>query len=208
MKLYSAIMAVSLGIAQAVCSAQEFSANVILHDANGPAASAASDSSSQSHSRIFVSNEKLRLEMHGHAATVLLVNGAEHTAYAMFPAKKEYQPLAGGPSEYFRTQDAENACPDWQKASIQKLDCEKVGHEVLDGRQTVKYRNKTASADAVSTVWIDVALKFVIKWEGAGAGAQLQDIQEAKQAEDLFILPSDYDLPKPKKGTNKGFSHK
>jgi hypothetical protein len=71
----------------------------------------------------------------------------------------------------------------------------------------VKYRNKIASDDAISTVWIDVALKFVIKWNGVGAGAQLQDIQGAKQAEDLFAMPSDYDAPKPKKGTNKGFSH-
>jgi hypothetical protein len=206
MKYFSALLAFSLGMAQAVCSGQEFSANVIRSDGNDSAGSAASDTS-HNLSRLFVSNDKLRLEMGGPTGTVLLVNGAEHTAYAIFPAKKEYQPLAGGPSEYFRTHDAENACPDWQKVSVQKLDCEKVGSDVLNGRHTVKYRNKTASNEAVSTVWIDVALKFVIKWEGAGAGAQLKDIQEAKQAEDLFVLPSDYDVPKPKKGTNKGFSH-
>ncbi len=170
MKLNAACLAVILllGVAPAVCPAQDFSADVVYIDGK--------------------------------------VNAADQTAFALIPAKKEYEPLAGGLSEYFRVSDAEDACPDWQKAAAQKVDCEKVGHEVVDGRQTVKYRNKLASDVAISAVWIDLGVKFVIKWEGAGTGVELRNIQEAKQAADLFTLPSDYEVPKPRKGASKGFS--
>ena len=170
-----------------------------LSTANVNAASPKAGASGHDLSRLFVSDDKIRLEVGGSARTVLLLNAAEQTAYALFPAKKEYEPLAGGVSEYFRVSDAENACPDWQKSSTQKIDCEKSGHEVVNGRQTVKYRNKGASDVAISAVWIDLKLKFVVKWEGAGSGVEVRNIQEGKQAADLFTLPSDYDIPKPGK---------
>jgi hypothetical protein len=150
----------------------------------------------------------MRLETRGLVGTILLVNGEEQTAFALFPSKKEYEPVVGGLSEYFRVKDAENACSDWQSAAAQKIYCEKVGHEVMDGRQTVKYVNKGASDAAISAVWIDVAVKFVVKWEGAGTGVELRNILEAQQAADLFILPDDYEVPKPRKGSNKGFSNR
>jgi hypothetical protein len=140
------------------------------------------------------------------SALFSLVNGEEQTAFALFPSKKEYQPLDGGLSEYFRVRDSENACPDWQRSAAQKIDCEKVGHEVVDGRRTVKYQNKTASDDTISAIWIDTGLRFVVKWEGASSGGELHNLREAQQATDLFTLPSDYAIPKPRKGTNKGFS--
>jgi hypothetical protein len=137
-----------------------------------------------------------------------LVNRGEQTSVALFPARKAYQPLAAGPSQYFRVENAEDACPDWQKASDQKIVCEKVGQEVVDGRQTVKYHNKNSSSDATAAVWIDLTLKFVVKWEGADTGAELHNIQVAQQAADLFAVPSAYKLLKPQKGSSKGFSQR
>ena len=208
MKLNGAYLAVILllGAAPAVCPAQDFSAEVVFVDGN-VAAPAKTDTPGHNLSRLFVSEDKFRLEVGGSTRTVVLVNAAEQTGYALFPAKKEYEPLAGGLSEYFRVRDAENVCSDWQKSSAQKIDCERVGHEIVDGRQTVKYRNKSASDVAISAVWIDLKLRFVVKWQGTGSGAELRNIQEGKQAADLFTLPSDYDITKPRKGTNKGFSH-
>jgi hypothetical protein len=193
-----------LGSGPALCSAQDFSADIVYL----PGASAGAEISKQNSSRIFVSNEKMRLETRGSAETILLVNGPEQEAFALLPATKEYEPLAGGPAEYFQVRDAENACPDWQKAAVQKIDCEKVGHELLDGRQTVKYKNTSVSGDSVSAVWIDLSLKFVVKWEGAGTGVELHNIQEARQPAELFELPQDYQISRPRKGTNKGFSHR
>lgn len=192
-----------LGVVPAVCRAQDFSADVAyLPTGNGAVTSA------HNPSKLYVSKDKIRLETRGPAGAILLVNEGEQTAFALSPAKKEYQPLAGGLSEYFSVKDAENACPDWQSAAVQKINCDKVGHEVVDGRQTVKYQNKGASDIAIVAVWIDLRLKFVVKWEGAGTGVELHNIQEAQQAADLFTLPSDYEIAKPRKGTSKGFSNR
>ena len=196
-----------LGLIPSFCQAQEFSADVVYVISSQPdAASAGTGNSSRPSSKLYVSKDKMRIETHGLTETVLLVNGGEHPALALFPAKKEYQPLATGPSEYFRVQDAENACPDWQKAAEQKIVCEKVGHEVVDGRQAVKYKNKSVSDAATAAVWIDLALKFVVKWEGADTGAELRNIKEEQQAANLFAVPSDYKPLKPLKATHKGFS--
>jgi hypothetical protein len=209
MKLRAASVAVRLilGLVPAVCVAQDFSADVVYFSAGRSGeASQRTETLVHSPSRLYVSEDKMRLETRGLSGTVLVVDGAEQAAYALSPAKKEYEPLAGGLPEYFRARDVENACPDWQRAAGQKIDCEKVGHEVVDGRQAVKYRNKGATDVAISAVWIDVHVKFVVKWEGAGTGVELRNIQEARQASDLFTLPPDYEVPKPRKGTNKGFS--
>src|SRR4051812_41510492 len=210
MKLNAGYLAVMLLLcmASAACPAQNFSADVISINGNVNAASSKTDTPGHDLSRVFVGEDKIRLELAGSTRTILLLNAAEQSAYALFPAKKEYEPLAGGLSEYFRVSDPENACPDWQKSSAQKIDCQKVGHEVVDGRQTVKYRNSIASDVSTSAVWIDSKLKFVVKWEGAGSGVELRNIQEGKQPTDLFILPPDYDVSKPRKGSNKGFSHR
>jgi hypothetical protein len=208
MKLTATSLAATflLGLIPSVCHAQEFSADVEYlatskQDASPPGTRISPDPSS----KLYVSKDKMRLETHGLTDTILVVNG-EHNAVALFPLKKEYQPLPSGPSEYFRVENAEDACSDWQKAADQKIVCEKVGQEVVDGRQAVKYRNKGASGAATDAVWIDSALKFVVKWEGAGTGAELRNIKEAQQAADLFAVPSDYKVLKPQRAKHKGFS--
>ncbi len=202
-------MALVLGPIPVAFAAQDFSADVIYSASEKTASDAAGVGNSiHASSKLYVSKDKMRLETRGSMGTILLVNGDEQMTYALLPSKKEYEPVAAGLSEYFRVKDAENACSDWQNAAVQKIDCEKVGHEVVDGRPTVKYRNKGASDAAISAVWIDVEVKFVVKWQGAGTGVELRNIQEGQQAADLFTLPADYEITKPRKGTNKGFSNR
>lgn len=194
------------GLIPAACQAQDFSADVMYAASDKPGTvSSGAATSSHTPSKIYVSKEKMRLETRGFSGTILLVDGAEHTAVALFPLRKEYQYLNAGPSEYFRVQDADNACPDWQKAGEQKIICEKVGPEVVDGRQTVKYRNKGASGNsAIAAIWVDPALHFVVKWEDANAGAELHNIKEGQQSADLFTVPSNYEALKPLKKAPKG----
>jgi hypothetical protein len=203
------VAAFLLGASPVVCQAQDFSADVVYFTANqSHAASAGTASPPHRSSKLYVGPDNIRLETRGLTETILLVTGQDRTTLALFPARKEYQALAAGPSEYFRARDAEDACPDWQKASDQKISCEKVGHETVDGRKAVKYQNKRASEDATGAVWIDPSLKFVIKWEGAHVGAELRNIKEAPQAADLFAVPSDYDVLKPSKAKPKGFGQR
>ena len=203
---FAVILAMSL--IPALGRAQDFSADVVyLPRAASAALRSGTDGSGHNPSKLYVSNGKMRLETHGLISTILLVNRDEESAYAVFPSKKEYEPLAGGLSEYFPVKDVENACPDWQKAAGQQISCEKVGYEVIGGRQTVKYKNKNASDFSTSAVWIDSVLKFVVKWEGANTCAELRNIHEGQQATDLFILPSGYSTVQPRKSANnKGFS--
>jgi hypothetical protein len=190
-----------LGLLPAFCRAQNFSADVVYAATSTSSATSATKAAPRPQpSKLYVSKDKMRLETRGVTGTVLLVNLEEHTAVALFPADKTYQPLNAAPSEYFRVQNAEEACPDWQKAREQKIVCEKVGHEVVDGHETVKYVNKKASADgAASAVWIDTILNFVIKWEGPNAGAELRNIKEEQPSADLFRIPAGYEIPRPRR---------
>ena len=97
-------------------------------------------------------------------------------------------------------EDPENVCPDWQKATGQKIVCQKVGHEVVDGRQTVKYQNKSTSAgDSTSAVWIDLTLNFPVKWENPNISAELRNIKVGPQSAELFATPDDYGVLRPGK---------
>jgi hypothetical protein len=202
MKLKAASLAATflLGLIPAVCHAQDFSADVMYSGTSTSAAPSTTATSPHHSSKLYVSKDKMRLETRGLTATILLVNAEEHTAVALFPSQKAYQPLAAAPSEYFRVQNAEEACSDWQKATDQKIVCEKVGHEVVDGRQTVKYVNKSALADgAASAVWIDPTLSFVVKWGSPNSGAELRNIKEEQQSADLFVIPQGYELLRPRR---------
>ena len=96
-----------LGLIPAVCPAQDFSADVVYLATSKPDAPSGGAETSDHHpSKLYVSRGKMRLETRGLRGTILLVNGAEQTAFALFPAQKEYQPVAGGLSEYFRVEDA------------------------------------------------------------------------------------------------------
>lgn len=194
-----------LGLTPAVCRTQEFSGDVVYASSKPVAPTTGRAESSHRSSKLYVSKDKMRLETTGLSTTILLVNGEVRTTVALFPAQKAYQPLALGLSEYFRVADVENACADWQKAADRKFVCEKVGHEAVAERQTVKYQNKSSPADDSATmVWIDPALKFVIKWENATTGAELRNIKEGPQAADLFVVPASYELLKPMKKAPRG----
>jgi hypothetical protein len=196
-----------LALSPGFCAAQDFSADVFYLPADTRnAASDVASTSAHSPSKLYVSSGKIRLDTRGPDGAVLIVNEEKEGTFALFPAKKQYERLDGGPSEYFRVVDTENACPDWERAAAQKISCERVGDEIVNGRNTVKYRNTRGSDVPVSSVWIDVATKFVVKWEGVGTAVELRGIVEGKQASDLFLLPPDYDIPKPRKGANKGFA--
>jgi len=196
-----------LGLIPAACHAQEFSADVVYLAINKPdAPSTGTGTSPRLSSKLYVSKDKIRLETNGITGTILLADRTEHTAVALQPKKKAYQPLGSGPSEYFRAENTDDACPSWQSVAEQKIVCEKVGPEVVNGREAVKYQNKGTSEAATAAVWVDKALKFVIKWEAAGIGAELRNIKEEQQAADLFAVPSDYKIAAPQKATSKGFS--
>lgn len=201
--------ALFVSLISAISQAQEFSADVVYLDTNHlNAAATGRVNASHASSRLYVSRDKIRLETNGLTGTILLADRREHTAVALQPKKKAYQYLVSAPSEYFPVENADDGCANWRSFAEQKIVCEKVGPEVVNGRETVKYQNKSAVDDVTAAVWVDKALKFVIKWQAASAGAELRNIKEERQVADLFAVPSDYTIAAPQKATSKGFSHR
>ena len=194
-------MLVCLG--SALCHAQDFSANVVYFEVPRIAGA----KSPQAPSKLYVSKDKIRLQTYGFTDAILLVNGAEHSTVALYPSRKIYQQLAGS-SQYFRVENANDACADWQKATDQKIACEKAGEEEVNSRHTVKYLNKDAKGGSTSAVWVDADLKFVVKWETATTGAELRGIKEEKLSSEMFIVPDEYKLMMPQKGSSKGSSRR
>ncbi len=208
-KTTTLIAALFVSLISTISQAQEFSADVVYLDTrnlNGPG----NESANAAHpsSKLYVSKDKIRLETNGLTGTILLADISEHSAVALQPKKKAYARLSSAPSQYFRVESADDACAQWQSVAEQKIVCEKVGPEVIDGREAVKYQNKGTLEAATTAVWVDKALKFVIKWQAAGSGAKLRNIKEGQQAADLFTVPSDYKIPPPQKAISKGFSKK
>ena len=207
-KAITLVAALVLALMSTTTQAQEFSANVVYFDTNVKAPADASAGAAHPTSKLYVSGDKIRLETNGITGIVLLTDRQEHTAVALQPGRKFFEPLASGPSQYFRVENPDDACPAWQSVADQKIVCEKVGPETVNGRETMKYQNKSVSETAITAVWIDKTLKFVIKWQSAGTGAELRNIKEEKLAADLFAVPSNYKLASPQKGSSKGFSRK
>lgn len=190
-----------VALTSAISHAQEFSADVVYLEPNG------SVSAAHAASKLSVSKDKFRLDTNGFTGNVLLVNRGDQTAFVLQPKRKTYQALANGPSEYFRAENPDDACDSWQKSSEQKIVCKKVDSETVNGRDAVKYENNATTPGATTAVWIDKALKFVIKWQAADTAAELRNIKEGPQAADLFAVPADFKAASPQKGS-KGFSHR
>jgi hypothetical protein len=195
-----------LGLIPAACHAQEFSADVVYLAINKPdAPSTGTGTSPHPSSKLYVSKDKMRLEARGLAETILLVNAGEHTVVALFPARKAYGPLPSGPSQYFRVENADDACPDWQKHADQKIVCEKVGNDMVDGRKTVKYKRPTTNSEA-DYIWVDPKLNYVIKWHMDKTAAELRNIAEGPQSADLFVIPQGYEPLRPSKKQSRSTS--
>jgi len=178
--------------------AQEFSADVVYSNTVKQAdAGSAKAAAMPPSTRIFVSKDRMRLELRGMINQVMLVDVEKPEAYTLYPNQKAYSPLGSMPPQYFWVTDAENACGDWQKAVGKEISCQKVGPETVDGRSAIKYKGEGPAGQ--EHVWVDTKLKFVIKWDADNAGAELHNVKEAPQADQLFQIPADYEVLQPKK---------
>jgi hypothetical protein len=198
------IPVVLLALLPAIVAAQEFSADVVFT----PVASKPDGAGGRPavptvpSARLYVNKEQMRFESRGVTGQTLLVDDANQTTVALFPREKTYEPLGSRPGEYFRVSDAAQACPDWQKAVGKKIDCKKVGREVIDGRSSVKY-SRHLGGNSTEYVWIDRKLNFVIKWRTALTEAQLRNIQEGPQSAELFAVPENYRILTPRKSRTR-----
>jgi hypothetical protein len=102
----------------------------------------------------------MRLETHGPADTILLVNGGRANPGRPVPSKEGLSASSYWAPGVFLGAGGLECQSRLGKASDHNIVCEKVGPEVVDSRPTVKYQNKGASDEAAAAVWIDVPLKY------------------------------------------------
>lgn len=152
---------------------QEFSADLVTTHASGGGVTA----------KIFVGKDKVRIEpqqnggMGGMGGGAVIMDMSTQTSVILMPERHMYvETLPGhGPQHavaFFRPDDIDNACADWLKLARKPGgSCKKIGHESVNGRDTVKYEGTSAGGDP-GDVWLDTKLKFVVKWLEAMAGAR------------------------------------
>jgi hypothetical protein len=191
---------VVLALMPAIGAAQLLSADVVFTPVAGKPETGAARAVAPTvrSARLYVNKDQMRFESRGVTEQTMIVDDANQTTVVLFPKEKSYQPLGSRPPEYFRVSDAEEACPDWQKAIGQKISCKKCGSEVVDGRNSVKY-SRRSSDGSDEYIWIDSKLNFVIKWRTRETEAQLINIMEGPQSAELFAVPQNYALVRPRK---------
>ncbi len=165
--------------------AQQFSADLVRLKPEGAAPS-----------KVFVSGDRMRFEAgSGTHLSVVIANLKQQTGYLILPDDKTYTMLAPGQISptvpFFLLADPENACAAWEMAVKKPGTCTKVGDETINGRLAVKYNGVARNGDHGS-LWVDGKLRFVIKWEGQSASAELRNIKEGPQSVMLFELPKGY----------------
>ncbi len=175
--------------AQFAVSQTEFSADVVDNQRAGKGLT-----------KVYFGKDKMRFEATGsdNGGGAFIMNLATQSYMVMMAKQHMYMEMPASAMEnrgmftFFKSGDVENACGDWLKLSANKGGtCHKVGHETVNGRETVKYEGTNSNGEA-RTVWLDSKVRFPVKWEGKNDSGELRNIQEGPQPASLFDPPSDY----------------
>ncbi|HEY6763900.1 MAG TPA: hypothetical protein VI386_03945 [Candidatus Sulfotelmatobacter sp.] len=159
------------------------------------------DAGAANQAKIFFGKDKIRIEApdkNGRGPGAFIVNFKTHTSLVLMAQQHMYMEMPQqsmeqkGMYSFFETGDVENACADWLKMKHNEGgSCHKVGHETVNGRETVKYEGTSSSGEA-NSIWLDPKLRFPVKWRGKDRGGELRNIQEGDQPASLFEPPSYY----------------
>jgi hypothetical protein len=186
------IVALSVVSTRAIAQT-EFSADVVTTKQSGSSVAM----------KLYLGKDKMRIESMDQGREnqgVGILNFSTQTVIVLMKQQQKYMemPAAQSPGQrlmynFFQTGDVENACGDWQKiARNQSGTCHKVGHETVNGRNTVKYEGTNSKGES-GYFWLDPQLRFPVKWqEKDNSGGELRNIQEGPQPASLFQVPAGY----------------
>ncbi len=183
---------VSLLAVAGVASAGEFSADIVSRDASGAMTGTAA--------RLYVSNDKVRIETSDATAGYFLSDGATATALFVRPGQQVFMDAKQSTrlTRIFLPVDPANPCLQWQAAAKNAgvaaaggdWHCEHAATSSVT--DTVEYT--VSSPDGESTRrWIATALQFPVKLRASdGTTLTLEHIQLQAQAAALFSVPTGY----------------
>jgi hypothetical protein len=170
-------------------SAQEFSADEVIHHADG----------STSQGKVYVSGAKIRVEVPaqgGRPASVLIVDTAAQRALVAQPEKKTYVeqqgPAAIQPVAFFLPKEGKPCDP--AAATKSGMVCKRIGRETVNGRAADKWEatETVSKKPAPARLWIDAKLHCALKWDANPSGGELLNLREGPQPLALFEAPADY----------------
>lgn len=173
----------------APAAAQQFSADLVTRD---------SEAAPQTQ-KVFISGDKVRVETGDANGSILIADSGAGIAFMMMPHQRLYietrNAAAIDMARLFHPSDPNDPCAEWLKMVADRgpgATCTRVGDEVIDGRHTVKFEGVSPEHER-GFAWVDPALRFIIRVEGAGGDAMsLQHIEEGPQPADLFAIPADF----------------
>jgi len=152
------------------------------------------------HTKIFSTTGKLRFQganKDGRVNSIMLVNLTNRTSMVLMPQQHQYvenkvPQIPGQGVTFFQAKDPEDACGEYQRIAESKdTKCRKVGHEMVDGRDTVKYEFSGGKTNT-GFAWIDAKIHFPVKWANSVGKGELQNIREGPQPPELFEIPAGY----------------
>ncbi|MGO8914499.1 MAG: hypothetical protein ACLQJR_01165 [Stellaceae bacterium] len=179
-----------LALAGAPAAAQHFSADLVT----SPAGSATG--------KLYVADGKVRIETPDFPGGFFLVDGDAKSAYFVRPAQRVFMAARQSTrlTRILVPLDPDDPCGQWQAmaesagaaASGERWQCERLGGETIDGRETVKYR-ALSPQHRQHDGWVAPDLRFVVRLETEdGAVLELRNITEGPQPPELFVLPAGY----------------
>jgi hypothetical protein len=173
--------------------AQQFSADLVLMQHDGVAATSAG--------RLRVSGDKVRIETPELADGFFLIDGSTPAAYFVRPATQVFMNAKQSSRliRLFVPVDPADPCRQWQAmarlAGITEQGdwhCERTGEETTGVRNTVRYRALSASG-AEFLGWIDVTRKFPLRIKTEdGAVVTAENIRDEPQPAWSFEIPPGY----------------
>jgi hypothetical protein len=191
--LVSGILA-GFGLPGTFAAAQQFAADLVGTGLGTRAA--------QSPGKIYVSNNKVRLEMPGFPGGLFLLDVTAHTAYFIKPAQRV---VMDAKQSSWLTQilvpvDADDPCKEWQvMAEIAgatngggQWRCNRLGPDNSGGRKTIKFRAISPRGNPYYCR-IDPQLGFAVSIQKEdGSTIDLENIREEPLPEGSFEIPANF----------------
>jgi hypothetical protein len=186
--------AVTQGAVTQEASTREFSADIVSNSAG--------DAASPRRGRLYVKDEKVRIEAPELPDGFFVVDGADHVAYFVRPTQRVFMDAkqASRLTRILVRVDPDDPCRQWAAMAAvagvtgegDRWLCERSSEGAVDGRAASVYGATSPDHHRISA-WIDPKLRIALRiLSDDGATVALDNIQAGPQAATLFEVPPNY----------------
>ena len=149
--------------------------------------------------RLFVRDDKVRIETAEFADGFFLIDGVKLAAYFVRPASQVYMDARRSSrlTSLFVPVDADDPCPRWQafarlarEPDTTSWRCERLGEETIGQRRTIIYRVVSGDCEQF-TGWIDASRNFPVRIKASDdVIITAENVRDEAQPPQSFEIPS------------------